>query len=48
VPYILVVGDKEISSAKLAIRERGSRDTKEMDENEFINLIKSSYPQIKI
>ena len=46
IPYILVVGDKEMQSTKLAVRERGSRDTKEMEYNDFINLIKDSKPKI--
>ena len=46
VPYILVVGDKEMQSGKLAVRERGSRDTKEMDITELIKLISDSKPKI--
>jgi len=46
VPYILVVGDKEMQSGKLAVRERGSRDTKEMDIAELIKLISDSKPKI--
>ena len=40
VPYILVVGDKEMGSDKLAIRDRGSRETREMKKAEFIKEIK--------
>ncbi|MFA5248279.1 MAG: threonine--tRNA ligase [Patescibacteria group bacterium] len=46
IPYILVVGDKEKESGKLAVRERGSRDTKEMDFTEFIKIISDSTPKI--
>jgi threonyl-tRNA synthetase len=46
IPYILVVGDKEMQSTKLAVRERGSRDTKEMEFSEFISLIKNSKPKV--
>ena len=45
IPYILVVGDKEMQSGKLAVRERGSRETKEMDLAELIALISSSRPK---
>ena len=41
VPYILVVGDKEIESNLLNIRERGSKETKEMTKAEFIKEIQS-------
>jgi len=46
VPYILVVGDKEKESGKLAVRERGSRDTREMDFVELIKIISDSRPKI--
>jgi threonyl-tRNA synthetase len=46
VPYILVVGDKEMQSGKLAVRERGSRDTKEMDFAELTKMINDSKPKI--
>ena len=39
-PYILVIGDKEISSDKLAVRDRGQRDTREISQEEFIQEIK--------
>jgi threonyl-tRNA synthetase len=45
-PYILVVGDKEKESGRLAVRERGSRDTKEMDFSELVKLISDSRPKI--
>ena len=45
VPYILVIGDKEMESDKLVIRDRGSRETREIDKEEFfgeiINKIKN-------
>jgi threonyl-tRNA synthetase len=37
VPYMLVIGDKEMNSANLAIRERGSRETREVGKQEFID-----------
>ena len=39
-PYMLVIGDKEIDSPNLMIRDRGSRDTREIGEKEFISEIK--------
>jgi threonyl-tRNA synthetase len=46
IPYILVVGDKEIKSGKLAVRERGSRDTSEMDFAKVVKIIIDSKPKI--
>jgi len=40
IPYILVAGDKEMSSKKLAVRDRGSRETREIGKNNFIKEIK--------
>jgi threonyl-tRNA synthetase len=36
IPYLLVIGDKEMESQNLAVRERGSQDNKEMGKAEFI------------
>ncbi|TSC98091.1 MAG: threonyl-tRNA synthetase, partial [Parcubacteria group bacterium Greene1014_20] len=36
VPYMLVVGEKEKTSGKLAVRVRGSKDMQEMSLEEFI------------
>jgi len=44
IPYILVVGDKEIESGKLSVRDRGSRDTREIGKEEFIKEIKGQLP----
>ena len=46
IPYILVVGDKEKESGKLAVRERGSRETKEMELEELIKTISDFTPKI--
>ncbi|NTU99444.1 threonine--tRNA ligase, partial [Candidatus Falkowbacteria bacterium] len=35
VPYILVIGDQEMNSDKLAIRDRGSRETRELSKADF-------------
>ena len=41
IPYILVAGDKEMSSEKLAVRDRGGRETREIDKDKFIEEIKN-------
>jgi len=40
IPYMLVIGDKEINSDKLHIRKRGEQDIVEMDKKEFSDRIK--------
>lgn len=35
IPYMLVIGDKEINSDKLHVRKRGEQDVIEMDKKEF-------------
>jgi threonyl-tRNA synthetase len=42
IPYILVVGDNEIASGKLAVRERGSREAKEMEFADLVKIIKKT------
>ena len=39
VPYLLVIGDKEMNSEKLFVRERGEREAKEWDREEFIESV---------
>ncbi len=39
VPYVLVIGDKEISSPKLSVRVRGEKDLVEIEKDEFIKNI---------
>ena len=39
IPYVLVMGDKEIETGKLAIRARGRGQIGEMDIEEFINKL---------
>jgi len=36
IPYLLVIGDKEMESQNLAVRERGSQDNKGMEKTKFI------------
>ncbi|MFH1427523.1 MAG: threonine--tRNA ligase [Patescibacteria group bacterium] len=40
VPYILVVGDKEMKSNKLAVRDRGENKTRELGKDKFIEEVK--------
>ncbi|MDD4902129.1 MAG: threonine--tRNA ligase [Patescibacteria group bacterium] len=46
IPYILVVGDKEMASNTLAIRERGQKDLKNMNFDELVETIKQARPKI--
>ncbi|MBU0722159.1 threonine--tRNA ligase [Patescibacteria group bacterium] len=40
VPYMLVVGDRETASDKLAVRDRGEKQTREIDKERFIKEVK--------
>ena len=40
VPCILVIGDREIASGKLAARDRGEKQTREIGKEEFIEEVK--------
>lgn len=40
VPYMLVIGDREMASDKLAVRDRGEKNTREIDKQEFIKEVK--------
>ncbi|OGF24275.1 threonine--tRNA ligase [Candidatus Falkowbacteria bacterium RIFCSPLOWO2_02_FULL_45_21] len=39
VPYMLVVGDREMASLKLAVRDRGEKTTREIGKQEFIKEV---------
>lgn len=39
IPYILVVGDKEVGSKKVNVRDRGTRDTREVNKEDFIKEV---------
>lgn len=39
IPYIAVIGDKEMEGAQLAIRKRGEQKIIDIDKNEFIKII---------
>ncbi len=38
-PYVIVVGDKEIESGKLAVRKRGSRDLENIGLDDFVDKL---------
>ncbi|MBU1085175.1 threonine--tRNA ligase [Patescibacteria group bacterium] len=40
VPYMLVIGDKEMNSKNLMVRDRGSRDTREVGKEKFFEEIR--------
>jgi threonyl-tRNA synthetase len=40
VPYMLVIGDKEAEASTLSIRDRGSREAREIEKEEFFKEIK--------
>ncbi|HRY63699.1 MAG TPA: threonine--tRNA ligase, partial [Patescibacteria group bacterium] len=40
IPYMLVIGDKEMGSEKLQVRKRGERETVEFEKGEFMGHIK--------
>lgn len=41
VPYVLVIGDKEMGSEELAVRVRGQKDLLNIDKQKFITKIKT-------
>ena len=41
IPYLLVVGDKEIKSKSVRIRQRGKGDTGEMKLEKFLEKVKT-------
>ncbi|MCK4592633.1 threonine--tRNA ligase [Candidatus Parcubacteria bacterium] len=47
IPYMLVVGDKEIESYSVAVRSRGSRDIKTVEVEKFIERIKKEIDEKK-
>jgi threonyl-tRNA synthetase len=40
IPYLLIVGDKEISANAVSIRQRGKGDLGQMSLNNFLNKIR--------
>jgi threonyl-tRNA synthetase len=47
VPYILVIGDREVGSKNLAVRDRGKKDTREVSKERFINEIREKIKKRK-
>ncbi|MFH0951271.1 MAG: His/Gly/Thr/Pro-type tRNA ligase C-terminal domain-containing protein, partial [bacterium] len=45
VPYLLVIGDKEMQSDKLAVRDRGQQETREISQVDFIKEVKDKITQ---
>ncbi|MFH1412572.1 MAG: threonine--tRNA ligase [bacterium] len=39
IPYVLVIGDKEMNSDKLAVRDRGKQEARGVDKKEFIKEV---------
>lgn len=39
IPYLLVIGDKEMNSDKLFVRERGEKEAQEWDKEKFISTV---------
>lgn len=46
-PYMLVIGDREMASDKLAVRDRGEKQTREIGKDEFIKEVKDKIRQRK-
>ncbi len=44
IPYLLVVGDKEIASNSVAVRERGKKEIETLELNKFIEKLCQQYP----
>lgn len=47
VPYMLVIGDREMASDKLAVRDRGEKTTREIGKEEFIKEVKEKIKERK-
>ena len=47
VPYMLVIGDKEVSSGKLSVRDRGEKITREIGKEEFIKEVREKIKERK-
>ena len=40
IPYILVIGDKELADGSFAVRKHGSASVKQMSKAEFMDILK--------
>lgn len=47
VPYMLVIGDREMASGKLAVRDRGEKATREIGKQEFIKEVREKIKERK-
>ena len=47
VPYMLVIGDREVGSEKLAVRDRGEKTTREISKEKFIKEVKEKIEERK-
>ncbi len=47
VPYMLVIGDKEINSDKLTVRDRGEKQTRTISKNGFIKEVRKKIEEKK-
>ncbi|MDD4901255.1 MAG: threonine--tRNA ligase [Patescibacteria group bacterium] len=47
VPYMLVVGDREMASGKLAVRDRGEKQAREMEKEKFVEEVKEKIKERK-
>ena len=45
IPYVLVVGDKEIASGQLAVRQRGQMELLNIDQDGFLQLLQEKIKQ---
>ena len=45
IPFLLIVGDREITSKTVSVRERGRGDKGAMTPEEFLEMIQSAIPQ---
>ena len=45
IPFMLIVGEKEVEMNKMAVRQRGEGDLGVMDVNEFVKLINEKIEQ---
>jgi threonyl-tRNA synthetase len=45
IPYMLIVGEKEVENNQVAVRQRGEGDLGVMDVNEFVKLINDKIEQ---
>ena len=46
-PYMLVIGDREMASDKLAVRDRGEKITREISKEEFIKEVRNKIKERK-